>query len=288
VRDVEVSRLNGCALDPQVELVSWDAGKEGAIDELLSRVGPSLVFNLAALASGSRMYERPVEIGNVNGLAVARLLEAIRKIDPKIKICQASSREIFGEPSESPQTEITSVKPRSPYGAAKAYADNMVRIYREHHGLFACSAILFNHESPRRTTDFVSKKITSTAVRIKFGLASTLRLGNLDARRDWGFAGDYVRAMWLMLQRPEPDDFVIATGEVTSVREFCELTFAHLGLNYRDHVIEDDLLYRPTERIDLRGSYAHAAALLGWKPTVSLRELVAMMVDADIEELTRK
>lgn len=270
----------------RIELVEWDMLNQQVLEDLLRKYKPAEVYNFAAYSSGAGMYDDPVGIGEINGLAVVRILEAIRKVDCGIRFCQASSREIFGEAVETPQTELTPVNPRSPYGAAKLYADSMIRIYRQRYGLFACSAILFNHESPRRSLAFVTRKITHEAVRIKLGLASELRLGNLDAQRDWGFAGDYVRAMWLMLQQSRADDYVVATGEVHSVREFCEIAFARLGLDYRDYVREDASAYRPAEPAPLVGSAAKAHRDLGWRPAVGFQELVHMMVDEDLRKLS--
>ncbi|UUZ74220.1 GDP-mannose 4,6-dehydratase [Polaromonas sp. P1(28)-8] len=271
-----------------VELVAWDMLDQRRMTDVLTECRPAEIYNFAAYSSGGGMFDDPVGIGEVNGLAVAHILEAIRTVDTNIRFCQASSREIFGEAVESPQNESTPTNPRSPYGAAKLYADNMIRIYRNQYGLFACSAILFNHESPRRGLQFVTRKITHEAARIKLGLSHELKLGNLDAQRDWGFAGDYVRAMCLMLQQDQPDDYVVATGKAHSVREFCELAFAHLGLNYRDYVREAASAYRPVESALLVGSAAKANCKLGWKPEVEFKELVHMMVDADLRSLTEK
>jgi GDPmannose 4,6-dehydratase len=268
-----------------IDLVEWDILDQGSIMDGLRATNPQEVYNLAAYSSGAGMYDEPVETGKVNGLAVTCLLEAIRQTDTGIRFCQASSREIFGEPQETPQTENTCTNPRSPYGAAKLYADNMVRIYRARYGLFACSAILFNHESPKRRQDFVTRKITHAAACIKLGFAAELRLGSLEARRDWGFAGDYVQAMWLMLQQPYADDYVIATGETHSVREVCDLAFSHLGMDYRDHVREDRSVFRPDEPCLLTGSSAKARACLGWSPTMGFKQLIHMMVDADMRDL---
>jgi GDPmannose 4,6-dehydratase len=231
------------------------------------------------------MYDDPVGIGEVNGLGVVRILEAIHKIDLNIRFCQASSSEMFGEAVEGPQSEETPFHPRSPYGAAKLYGHSMIQIYRQHYGMFACSAILFNHESPRRGLGFVTRKITYHAAKIKLGLATELRLGNLDARRDWGFAADTVRAMWLMLQQPYADDYVVATGETHSVRELCEIAFGHLGLDYRDYVRVDSSDYRPVEPIQLVGNPEKARKQLGWIPEIGFLELIRMMVDADMSKL---
>ena len=269
----------------RVELVSWDMRDSSRIAQILQEYRPAELYNYAGYSSGSGMYDEPFAIAEVNGLAVARILEAVRGVDAGIRVCQASSSEIFASAPESPQSETTPVSPRSPYGAAKAYADFMVRIYRERYGLFACSAILFNHESPRRSTAFVTRKITHELARIKLGQAGEVRLGDLSARRDWGFAGDHVRAMWLMLQQGRAEDFVISTGETHSVREFCECAFGHLGLDYRKYVKEDASAYRGAEPIQLVGNSDKAHRLLGWKPEKGFRELVALMVDADLRML---
>lgn len=270
-----------------VELVAWDMLNQRHMAEVLAEYRPAEIYNFAAYSSGAGMFDDPVKIGEVNGLAVARILEAIRAVDTNIRFCQASSREIYGEAVESPQTEATPTNPRSPYGAAKLYADSMIRIYRLRHGLFACSAILFNHESTRRGLEFVTRKITHEAAKIKLGLSTELHIGNLDAQRDWGFAGDYVRAMWLMLQQECADDYVVATGEAHSVRELCEFAFSRLGLDYRDYVREDVSAYRPVEPALLVGSAAKANRKLGWKPEVEFKELVHMMVDADLQTLMK-
>lgn len=269
----------------RVELRVWDLIDQVSLRECLEQVRPDEIYNLAAYSSGAGMYDDPVGMAEVNGVSVARLLEAIRHINPKIRFCQASSREIFGNAQESPQTELTPRNPRSPYGAAKLYADCMVQQFRERYGIYACSAILFNHESPRRSVEFVTRKITQAAARIKQGLAHELQLGNLDAQRDWGYAGDYVRAMWLMLQQKAVEDYVIATGFCHTVREFCELSFARLGLDYRDYVREDATVFRPAEPHPLVGSAAKAHKNLGWRPELGFQELVHAMVDADMKAL---
>lgn len=285
IRSADVALPAG--LRDRVELVAWDMLDQGRIKEVLVEYRPAEIYNFAAYSSGAGMFDDPVGIGEVNGLAVARILEAIRAVDVNIRFCQASSREIFGEALESPQTESTPTNPRSPYGAAKLYADSMIRIYRQHYGLFACSAILFNHESPRRGLAFVTRKITHEAAKIKLGLATELHLGNLDARRDWGFAGDTVSAMWLMLQHDHADDYVVATGETHSVREFCECAFGYLGLDYQFYVREDASAYRPVEPAVLVGNADKAGAVLGWSPKVRFKELVHMMVDADLQTLEK-
>ena len=286
VRDVQrTANLLPSTLKDKIELVTWDMLDQQKMVTVLRYCQPAELYNFAAYSSGAGMYDDSVGIGEVNGLAVARMLEAIREVDTGIRFCQASSREIFGESLESPQTECTPHNPRSPYGAAKLYADSMIRLYRQRYGLFACSAILFNHESSRRGLCFVTRKITHEAARIKRGLTEKLHLGNLDSRRDWGFAGDYVRAMWLMLQQSHPDDYVIATGETHSVREFCECAFRHLGLDYREYVQEDSAAFRPLEPALLMGDAKKAKQILGWEPRVGFSELVGMMVDADLQML---
>jgi len=281
----EAARSLPPGLTGRVELVSWDMLDARKIVEIVGDYRPAELYNCAAYSSGASMYDEVLGIAEVNGLAVTRILEAIRNVDAGIRFCQASSSEIFANTSESPQSEKTPVSPRSPYGAAKAYADFMIRIYRQRYGLFACSAILFNHESPRRGPAFVTRKITREAARIKRGLVAELRLGNLSALRDWGYAGDCVRAMWLMLQGVRAEDFVISTGELHSVREFCESAFGHLGLDYRDYVREDPVDYRPAEPTQLVGNSDKARTVLNWRPEVGFRELVAMMVEADLRAL---
>lgn len=275
-------------VEDAVELVAWDMLDQRGMTETLAQYRPQEIYNFAAYSSGAGMYDDPVGVGEVNGMAVTRMLESIRAVDAGMRFCQASSREIFGEAVDSPQNELTPVNPRSPYGAAKLYADSMIRIYRQRYDIFACSAILFNHESPRRGLGFVTRKITREAAKIKLGLANELRLGNLDAQRDWGFAGDFVRAMWLMLQQARADDYVLATGQVHSVRELCELAFSHLGLDYRDHVREDEASYRPVEPALLVGDITKARAGLKWQPEVGFRELVQMMVDEDLLSLNNR
>ncbi len=231
------------------------------------------------------MYAR--EYAAKNGLAVARLLEAIRVVDSSIRFCQASSREIFGVSTESPQNELTVPNPRSPYGAAKLYADCMIRIYRQQYGIFACSAILFNHESPRRGLEFVTRKISYGAACIKLGLADQLQLGSIDARRDWGFAGDTVAAVWLMLQQARAEDVVVATGITHTVREFCDEAFSYLGMNYAQFVKTDINAYRIDEPVTLVGNIDKARSALGWEPLVGFSELVRMMVDSDLKALKK-
>lgn len=268
-----------------VKLDEWDMRDQGKFSEILRKRKPIEVYNFAAYTSGADMFEDSVDIGEVNGLAVTRILDSIREVNLKIRFCQASSREVFGEAVESPQTERTITNPRSPYGAAKLYADAMINIYRERYKMFACSAILYNHESPRRGLHFVTRKITNTAVRIKLGLEKELLLGNLDAQRDWGFAGDTVNAMWLMLQQDQAGDYIVATGETHTVRELCEHAFSYLDLDYREYVREDVNSYRPVEPAILVGDANKAISELGWNAQVTFKELICMMVDADMQLL---
>ncbi|WP_176597250.1 GDP-mannose 4,6-dehydratase [Sphingobium sp. 15-1] len=270
---------------PSIDLVPWDMKDEAAFTALLRAARPTEIYNLAAYASGAAMYDDPVGIGDINGLAVARMLEAIRSADPSIRFCQASSSELFGEPLESPQSETTTFRPRSPYGAAKLYAHEIVGIYRRRHDLFACSAILFNHESTRRGPGFVTGKVAQAAARIKLGLADALLLGNLDARRDWGYSGDYVRGMWLMLQAAAADDYVLATGEAHSVRELCDLAFKCVGLDYRRYVRESAEAFRPSEPVPLVGDASKAKHQLCWSPEIDFPGLIRIMVDAELERL---
>lgn len=273
-------------LRDMLQLVRWDMQDAGLMRRTLETHAVDEFYNLAAYSSGSGMYDDPVGIGEVNGLGVARILEAIRLVNPATRFCQASSREIFGEACTSPQTEATPLQPRSPYGAAKLYADTMIRIGRQHFGLHASSAIFFNHESPRRGLGFVTRKITHAAARIKLGLSQDLPLGNLETQRDWGFAGDYVRAMWLMLQQTQADDYVVATGVGHTVRDFCRVAFEHVGLDYGDFVFEAQAEFRPAEPTPLVGDAGKARRALDWAPVVDFEELVHMMVDADLHLLS--
>lgn len=287
VRNCEVAKEKlAVEIADDIELVAWDMQDQQGMIKTLTQYRPQNIYNFAAYSSGEGMYDNPVSIGEVNGLAVARILEAIRSVDEKIRFCQASSREIFGDALEYPQSESTPFDPRSPYGAAKLYADFMIRIYRQRYSIFACSAILYNHESPQRGLGFVTRKITNAAARIKLGLTKELHLGNLDAKRDWGFAGDFVRAMWLMLQQERADDYVLATGEVHSVRDICKLAFDYLEMDYRDYVREDEASYRPAELTLLVGDITKARTELGWQPKVSFTEMIRMMVDEDLRILS--
>jgi len=267
----------------RIELVQGDLHDQASLVSALLRVRPQEVYNLAAQSFVPTSWNQPVLTAEVTALGATRVLEAIRQVDPSIRFYQASSSEMFGKVRQVPQTEETPFHPRSPYGVAKAYAHFLTVNFRESYDLFAVSGILFNHESPRRGLEFVTRKVTDGVARIKFGLTDSLRLGNLDAHRDWGFAGDYVRAMWLMLQQDEPHDFVVATGQAHTVRQLCELAFGHAGLDYRDHVKVDEDLFRPAEVDHLLGDSTKARTELGWEPEVDFSGLVSMMVDADLE-----
>jgi GDPmannose 4,6-dehydratase len=270
-----------------IELVPGDLLDQVSLIAILQEHRPDEVYNLAAQSFVPTSFEQPVLTGEFTALGVTRVLDAIRLVDRKIRFYQASSSEMFGKVREVPQNENTPFYPRSPYGAAKVYGHWITVNYRESYDLFACSGILFNHESPRRGLEFVTHKVTHGAAKIKLGLANELRLGNLEAQRDWGYAGDYVEAMWLMLQQDEPHDYVIATGKTHSVRELCEVAFGYLDLDYRDYVVCDPKFYRPAEVDQLVGDASKARKALGWEPRVSFEELIHMMVDADLEALQR-
>ena len=266
----------------RIELEQADLLDQYSLIDVLKRVRPAEVYNLAAMSFVPTSWSQPVLTTEFDAVGVTRILEAIRLTNPEARFYQASSSEMFGKVREVPQREATPFHPRSPYGVAKVYGHYITVNYRESYGLFACSGILFNHESPRRGKEFVTRKVTDGVARIKLGLAADLKLGNLTAHRDWGFAGDYVRAMWLMLQQDAPDDYVIATGESHSVQELVELAFEHVGLDWRKHVVEDPSLIRPAEVDTLLGDWSHAREKLGWKPEVSFAQLVQMMVDSDL------
>ena len=275
-------------LQDKITFVPGDLLDEISMIHILQEHRPQEVYNLAAQSFVQTSFGQPVLTGETTALGVTRLLDAIRLVDPEIRFYQASSSEMFGKVHEVPQTETTPFHPRSPYGVAKVYGHWITLNYRESYGLHATSGILFNHESPRRGLEFVTRKISHTVAQIKLGLVDELRLGNLDAQRDWGFAGDYVEAMWLMLQREIPEDFVICTGQTHSVREFCEVAFGHAGLNWEEHVVVDETFFRPAEVDLLVGDATKADEMLGWKPETSFESLVTMMVDADIDLLTGK
>ena len=269
----------------RIEIVQGDLLDQMSIINILQEYRPSEVYNLAAQSFVPTSFTQPLLTGEYTALGVTRMLEAVRIVDPKIRFYQASSSEMFGKVMEVPQRETTPFYPRSPYGVAKVYGHWITVNYRESYNLFACSGILFNHESPRRGLEFVTHKITHAVARIKLGISSELRLGNLEARRDWGFAGDYVRAMWLMLQQEQPDDYVVSTGETHSVEEFVQEAFGYVDLDWKQHVVQDPRYYRPAEVDLLVGDPAKAGKVLGWEPSVSFRELVRMMVDADLKSL---
>ncbi|MBA3282540.1 MAG: GDP-mannose 4,6-dehydratase [Acidimicrobiia bacterium] len=269
-------------IQDKVTFVPGDLLDEVSMIHILQEHRPQEVYNLAAQSFVQTSFSQPVLTGEITGLGVTRILDAIRLVDPEIRFYQASSSEMFGKVQAVPQAEDTPLYPRSPYGVAKVYGHWMTINYRESYDLHASSGILFNHESPRRGLEFVTRKISYTVAKIKLGLADELRLGNLDAQRDWGFAGDYVEAMWLMLQQDGPDDYVISTGETHAVREFCELAFGRVDLDWEQYVKIDEKFFRPAEVDLLVGSYAKATDVLGWKPTTPFPELVNMMVDADV------
>jgi GDPmannose 4,6-dehydratase len=270
-----------------LELVEGDLTDQSSLDSVMQAAQPDEVYNMAAQSFVPVSWKQAVLTGDVTGLGVIRILEAIRKHAPNAKFLQASSSEMFGKVRETPQTEKTPFYPRSPYGVAKVFGHHLTVNYRESYGLFACSAMGFNHESPRRGLEFVTRKVTHQVARIKCGLADKLCMGNLDARRDWGFAGEYVRAMWLMLQQPEPDDFVLATGKTHSIQELLEKAFECVGLNWEKYVEIDPKLIRPAEVDHLCGDATKAREKLGWQPKVSFDELIKMMVEADLEVVQR-
>ncbi len=278
-------RLAELGIADKVDAIDGDLCDLTSVLRALEGCEPHEVYNLAAQSFVATSWRQPILTANVTGVGALNVLEAVRIFDPKIRFYQASTSEMFGLIQAERQSETTPFYPRSPYGVAKLFAHWSTVNYRESFGLHASSGILFNHESPLRGIEFVTRKVTDGAARVKLGLARELRLGNLDARRDWGFAGDYVDAMWRMLQLPKPEDFVIATGRTTTVREFCRMAFEYLGLDYRDHVVVDPALFRPAEVDVLQGDPAKAAERLGWKATTSLEALVRMMVDADLRRL---
>ncbi|PWH18818.1 MAG: GDP-mannose 4,6-dehydratase [Anaerolineae bacterium] len=275
-------------IQDDILIAQGDLHDQSSLVSIIETYQPDEVYNLAAQSFVPTSWSQPVLTGEATALGVTRLLEAIRLVNPKTRFYQASSSEMFGKVREVPQRETTPFYPRSPYGVAKVYGHMITVNYRESYGMFAVSGILFNHESPRRGLEFVTRKITYGAARIKLGLAHELRLGNLEARRDWGFAGDYVAGMWMMLQQEEPEDYVLGTGVTHSVREFCELAFSHLGLDYRDYVIQDPRFFRPAEVDLLVADPTKARQKLGWQPTVSFEDLVRMMVEADLKRVSQE
>ncbi len=275
-------------IQDKIEIVQGDLIDQVSLIELLQEHRPNEVYNLAAQSFIPTSFKQPALTGEVTGLGVTRILDAIRIVDPSIRFYQASSSEMFGKVMEVPQTERTPFYPRSPYGVAKVYGHWITVNYREAYNLFACSGILFNHESPRRGLEFVTHKITNAAARIKLGLSKDLRLGNMDSLRDWGYAPDYVRAMWLMLQQDQPDDYVIATGLQHSVRDCARIAFDCVGLNYEDYVISDNPAdLRPADVVNLIGDSSKARAKLGWEPSVTFQQMIEMMVEADLKSLKK-
>jgi GDPmannose 4,6-dehydratase len=272
-------------LRDRLTLIPGDLLDQLSLIRVLDRVRPREFYNLAAMSFVPASWDQPLLTGEFNAQGVTRVLEAIRVVDPTIRVYQASSSEMFGKVREVPQRETTPFYPRSPYGVSKVFAHYITVNYRESYGLFAVSGILFNHESPRRGLEFVTRKVTDGVARIKLGRSDELRLGNLKAHRDWGFAGDYVRAMWQMLQQPEPDDYVIATGQSHSVQELVEIAFARADLDWRRHVTQDPALMRPAEVDHLIGDASKATAQFGWEPSIDFKGLVEMMVDADLARL---
>jgi GDPmannose 4,6-dehydratase len=274
-------------IQERINLLQGDLLDQSSLIAALKAAQPDEVYNLAAQSFVPTSWNQPVLTGDFTGLGVIRLLEAIRVVDPKIRFYQASSSEMFGQVEHSPQTETTRFYPRSPYGAAKLYGHWITVNYRESYDLFTCSGILFNHESPRRGLEFVTRKVTYGVAKIKLGLQAKLMMGNLDAERDWGFAGDYVQAMWMMLQQANPEDFVIATGETHTVRRLLEVAFSHVGLDYTKYVEVDPAFFRPAEVHHLKGDYSKAKRVLGWVPKTSFEALIGMMVDSDLQLLSR-
>ncbi len=269
-------------IQENIELVPGDLLDQSSLTDIIREYQPDEVYNLAAQSFVLTSFTQPVLTGEFTALGVTRILEAIRQVKPDTRFYQASSSEMFGKVAEVPQRETTPFHPRSPYGVAKVYGHWITVNYRESYGMFACNGILFNHESPRRGLEFVTRKVTHAAARIRKGLQQELRLGNLDARRDWGYAADYVRGMWLMLQQDKPDDYVMATGVTHSIRDLCDIAFRRVGLNWQDYVVIDPKHYRPAEVDLLIGDAGKASSVLGWKPTVGFQELVELMVDHDM------
>jgi GDPmannose 4,6-dehydratase len=272
-------------IQDKIEIVQGDLLDQTSLVDILREYRPGEAYNLAAQSFVPTSWKQPVLTGEFTALGVTRMLEAVRMVDPTIRFYQASSSEMFGKVQQVPQTEKTPFYPRSPYGVAKVYGHWITVNYRESYHLFACSGILFNHESPRRGLEFVTHKVTHAVARIKLGRQRDVRLGNLDAQRDWGYAPDYVRAMWLMLRQDHPDDYVVATGETHSVRELCEVAFGHVGLDWQNHVVVDPALIRPAEVDHLIGDATKAGRVLGWEPSVTFQQLIELMVDADLEAL---
>jgi GDPmannose 4,6-dehydratase len=268
-----------------LRLVEGDLTDQSSLDHAVQQIRPDELYNMAAQSFVPVSWNQPVLTADVTGLGVVRVMEAIRKHSPKTKFLQASSSEMFGKVRESPQTEKTPFHPRSPYGVAKVFGHHITVNYRESYGIFACSCISFNHESPRRGSEFVTRKVTQTAAKIKLGLAEKLKMGNIDAQRDWGYAGDYIRAMWLMMQQPQADDYVIATGQTHSVQELLEVAFSYVELDWKKYVEIDPKLVRPAEVDYLCGDASKARRVLGWEPQMNFRDLIEMMVESDLTAL---
>jgi GDPmannose 4,6-dehydratase len=293
-RVIGVARRSSTVTNERIEhlldditVVQGDLHDQGSLLALLEEYEPTEVYNLAAQSFVPTSWNQPALTGEITALGVTRMLEAIRFVNSKIRFYQASSSEMFGKVVEVPQCETTAFYPRSPYGVAKAYGHWITVNYRESFNMFASSGILFNHESPRRGLEFVTRKISDGVARIKLGHAKQLHLGNLEAQRDWGFAGDYVEAMWRMLQHDQPDNFVVGMGETHSVREFCEIAFNHVGLDYNDFVVQDEKFYRPAEVDLLISNPSKVRSVLGWEPAIGFKELVIMMVDSDMRRLNK-
>jgi GDPmannose 4,6-dehydratase len=281
---MNIERLRG--IEKDITIIQGDLTDQGSLLSIVEQYEPNEIYNLAAQSFVPTSWAQPAMTGDITGLGVTRFLESIRYVNPKIRFYQASSSEMFGKVVEVPQTENTPFYPRSPYGVAKVYGHWITVNYRESFNMFAVSGILFNHESPRRGMEFVTRKISSTAAKIRLGMEKELRLGNLEARRDWGYAVDYVRAMWMMLQQEQPTDFVIGTGKTHTVREFCEIAFEHVNLDYRDYVVQDERYFRPAEVDLLISDPGKARRELGWEPEVEFKQLVQMMVDEDLRILS--
>lgn len=278
-------RLQFLGIEKEVQLIEGDMTDVSSLVRALQTSKPSEVYNLAAQSFVGTSWDQPITTAHITGVGVLNMLEAIRLTDPSIRFYQASTSEMFGLIQEPMQSETTPFYPRSPYGVAKLYGHWITVNYRESFNMFACSGILFNHESPLRGIEFVTRKVTDAVARIKLGKQNELRLGNIDAKRDWGFAGDYVKAMWLMLQQDKPDDYVVATGKTTTVRDMCQIAFSHVGLNYEDYVVIDPQFYRPAEVDILLGDSSKAQQALGWDIETSLEQLIHMMVDADLHRV---
>ncbi len=287
----QTSTINDQRIAPirdRIELAHGDLLDQGSLSEIFETYRPDEIYNLGGQSNVQLSWSQALLTAESTALGVTRLLECMRQVTPTARFYQASTSEMFGEAEESPQNEQTRLNPRNPYGIAKVYGHLITQNYRQHYGLFAVSGILYNHESPRRGLEFVTRKITHSVAQIKLGLANELRLGNLDARRDWGFAGDYVKAMWLMLQQEVPEEFVIGTGQAHSVRDFCQIAFGCVGLDYQDFVIEDPVFFRPAEKHPLVADPTHAHRTLGWTPEVDFETLVKLMVDADLAAVGAK